>query len=123
MSCTICTKTNTIPQCSGVLVIGTIAVEEAVVKITDPITTRSVWVDPEISEGSVVSIDLEPLSEFISPNLTYNLEVYEGMEETTPLEVSIGADEYTCFNINVQKIQNIDGTIEGPEEITLTVDA
>lgn len=125
MSCTICTKTKPIPQCSGILTLGTVAVADVQVVVTEIATNRQRLVDGTVAAGTL-TIDLDDLGAFLSPYLLYSIQAYDtGVENFgTPLEITIDAVEYTCLNLSLSTIVNAStGVIEGAAAIDLLIEA
>lgn len=124
MSCTICTKTKPIPQCSGILTLGTVAVADVQVVVTEIATNRQRLIDGTVA-ATVLTINLDDLGEFLSPYLLYNVQAYDtGVENFgTPLEITIDAVAYTCLNLAVSTIVNAStGVIEGAATFELLIE-
>lgn len=123
MSCTICTKTKPIPQCSGILTLGAVTQSDVQVVVTEVVTNRQRLIDGTVTIG-ILTIDLEDLGEFLSPNFLYNIQAYDTSLENfgDPIEITIDEVEYTCLNLSVSAIVNTTGEIEGAAEIVLKLD-
>ena len=124
MSCTICTKTKPIPQCSTTLELGAVVETDVVVVVTETATGRQRVIDGTVTIG-ILTIDLTDLGAFISPNLEYNIQAYNTSLSSynTPINITINATEYTCLVLNVDTIVNGSGVITGATSIALEVDA
>lgn len=123
MSCTTCTKTKPIPQCSGILTLGAVAQTGVIVVVKEAVTNRQRVIDGAVTIG-ILSIDLADLGEFLSPNFIYQVEAFDTSVENfgDPIEITIETVEYTCLNLSVSTLVNTDGEIEGAAEIVLKID-
>lgn len=124
MSCTICSKTKPIPQCSGTLEIGAVASASVVVVVTEVATNRQRLIDGTVTLG-ILTIDLSDLGAFLSPNFLYIMHVYDDLESFgSPVDVTIGAVEYPCLNLSLSSIQNAaTGVIQGATSIVLQIES
>jgi hypothetical protein len=123
MSCTICTKTKPIPQCSGVLELGAVSQTDVQVVVTEVVTNRQRLIDGAVTIG-ILTIDLDDLGEFLSPNLLYAIQAYDtGVANFgTPIDITIDEVEYTCLNLSVTPLVNTEGEIEGAETFVIQID-
>lgn len=123
MSCTICTKTKPIPQCSESVILGTVAETEVILVFTDVVTNRQRSIEGTVDAGTL-SFDMDALGGFISPNFLYTIQGYDTSLDNLgdPITITKEGEEYTCLNLSVSPIVNEEGEIEGATEITLTVE-
>lgn len=124
MACTICTKTNPIPQCTTTLELGAVSETDVIVVVTEVATGRFKILDGTVTIG-ILTIDLSTLGAFISPNLEYNIQAHDTNlgNYNTPIDITIDGVAYTCLVLNVDSIVNAAGVITGAISIALEIDA
>jgi len=107
MACNTCQQTKSIPQCTTLLVLGTIAENTEVYIFVKNHTTGYIHRQEATSdEDGVLSLDLSlPDSSFYNPDSNY--EVWATLRTTsqnTKLNISISAVNYTCFDLSFNSL-------------------
>ena len=123
MSCTNCQPTKSVPTCSGILNLGQIdpLLTDVNVVVKDIITGRKRFLKGIINAG-VLSVNLSSLNRYLTPNLSYTLEAFEGdqfPDFSQPVSVEIDGNEYECLRLNFETIRDTDNVIVGAATYTL----
>ena len=123
MSCTNCQPTKSVPTCSGVLILGQIdpLLTDVNVVVKDIITGRKRFLKGTINAG-VLSVNLSSLNRYLTPNLSYTIEAFEGdqfPDFTQPVSIEIDGNEYDCLRLNFDTVRDVDNVIVGANTITL----
>lgn len=126
MSCSNCQRVKIIPECSGVLTVGTIPDVSAtrMVVFTNTLTGYEMYLQGTSDGDGLLTVDIEG-DDFFSENFEYTLSVLNGETLNSyndTLTITIDEQEYNCLLLTFKKVFNDDGQVEGAAEITLIPD-
>jgi hypothetical protein len=111
MACNSCQSTKSIPQCTGQVVIGTYTANTDIFIFVKNNTTGYIHRQESTtdSDGKVL-LDLSfPDPSFYNHDNTYELWINEpGSSQNIQASVSIGDEEYLCFNLLFNPLYNED---------------
>lgn len=126
MFCQGCQKVKTIPVCSELVTLGTVALNEgddALMIITDEQTGREWQIPFIIGAAGAAIVDFSNL-DFLSQNFRYSVQVIETISDyNNPLPITISGTAYDCLYMDFINVTDYNsGELVGADEITLEAD-
>ncbi len=122
MACNTCTPTLLVPCCTESLVLGTIEnLTQLIYIYVKNLSSGYTYRQESASNGAgLVTLDCSEIKDMLQPNIDFEVWVTKNNEKIR-LPITIGAEPYTCFNIEFEKTYDEDGLSTSEETYTLEV--